>query len=405
MLSLLREKTPSEADRIFAGILGRAGGLDSIAPNAVSWLSSYLFSPGIYWFVTSGMGGGIVWSDGPGLRPIPISVSAALRAAFYDFAARVIERPTPQDSSILPPRAVITYAEGLHFLIFLLLPHYEAEAPQYVPVLVERQAELQNLVSQRYLKSIGARYSRWIAPADTEVSGQAASLRSAQERDNFYARMAQTMADQGEADRAKEWAEKIDSDALRKATLAEIEVRDARYLLGQGDIEELLEVGHDDHLPAEIQARVLARAAELALKKKDKGLARALITEAGRKTARVDSSSERMTLLALIARAAISIDPPQAWDLFKQALSLLRDRGKRDPAWFLSAGIFSQMSAVLISLSKLDWERAQELTASVEPVAVRLRFQIDSAGAAIGSGLHKQAFEDSRAPRKEHARP
>jgi hypothetical protein len=196
-LSALRENDAPTADRLFASLVARASADPSSDANTVSLLSSYVFTP--FMFFTSYKTSGTGTSSGKD-TPAP-DVSPALRDSFMRAAAQILLRPaTPQEYSLISAGRT-----GSYLIIKRLLPLFDRYAPDLTPALNARASSLQPDVPERLLVAEaegGLSLSKSDRPPQSD--GVQAALERAErttgvsERDDIYASTAVNAAWQGD---------------------------------------------------------------------------------------------------------------------------------------------------------------------------------------------------------------
>jgi hypothetical protein len=133
-LTLLRDKNPAAADKRYAAVLANAGTNVQTDANAISVLSSYIFTPHTYVIFNSGVG-----ADTASMSNVfpPANVSPQLRLAFFQSASAVLLRPLPQPEQGQGGAGVV----ARYMVLKRLMPLFSRYAPREIAEAMQGQFE------------------------------------------------------------------------------------------------------------------------------------------------------------------------------------------------------------------------------------------------------------------------
>ena len=383
-LSALREKDAAEADRRFAALVSRAAADPASDANTVSLLSSYVFTPFIFFTAYSRGGTGISTMR----SGVPAIEAPALRAAFLRAAAQILLRPlTPQDYE-----RTSAGRTGTYLVIRRLLPLFELHAPDATAALNARAAALLPDVPER-LRGPGMErtLAKGIVPEDPardevqEALGRAERAKDVAERDDIYANLAVSLAWKGDP-RAQEYLEKIDDFDLQHRVRAFADFAAVHAALERKEAEAAVERARKGDLTRVQRAWALERAADL-VAKSDRPRAVTLLEEAVAEAKRIDNDDpDRARALVAAATRYERLDRPRAWDLMEEAARVANsapaftgEDGKmtvqlrtRHGAWMTDFKVQEfDLPDVLKALAAEDLDRTVQLSESFTNEAAR----------------------------------
>ena len=313
-LSDLREKSPDAADKIFASMIARLAADPSSDANAVSTLSSYVFTPHLV--INVDRGGGFN-STSNGKPSPPENFPAALRTTFMQAASQVLLRaPAPPDQDRTSGGRAATY-----FMIARLLPLFE----QYLPASVASlRAQMSALtpdapedVRDAKNRMLSEGLTRDEADRPDEVQDALDRLDRAttdEERDRLYVEAA--IAAAGRRDpRAREFAGDVKDSATRDQLLPYVDFSLARGAVEKKDVGEILRIARTGAMTHLQNVWALTEAARLSAKE-NRPLALDLLDEAAQEARKIDAGeADRPRALLAVAAPLYELDPSRVWSL------------------------------------------------------------------------------------------
>jgi hypothetical protein len=385
-LSALRERDAGGADMRYAALLSLATDDPVSDANTISLLSSYAFTP--YLFFTAGRGGGVGISQIRDGVPAP-ELAPPLRASFLRTAAQILLRPTtPQDYDRTSAGRVGTY-----LIIRRLLPLFERYAPDVTAALNARAAALLSDVPER-LRIGGAdgEVTRGITPEAAtskddvqEALDRAARTLGTAERDEIYANAAVKAAWSGDQ-RAQEIAGKIVDFDLSRRVRAFADFAAVRTALEKKDPDTALALARKGALTSLQYVWAYERAANL-IAEADPARALSLLEEAAAETRRIDDEADRTRALLALATRYKKIDPPRAWEVMYEATKaankapdfsgedgrLVVQFRANHGAWMTDFVVQEfDLQDVLGALASEDWNRTAQLVGNFRGEAARV---------------------------------
>lgn len=317
-LTTLRERQPADADTRYAALLSNAAANPLSDANTVSLLTSYLFSPHLF-FVFSG--NGISSSQTRGATPPP-DVAPQLRDTFFRVTASILLRPLPppgQDQTTSGP-------DGLYLTIKRLMPLFEQYAPPETTTSLKAQFEALGSVASSSARNRDENsLRRGISPEKPSADREQVLLdrlehaKTAAERDQLNLQLAQLMAGKGDLS-ARDYIDKIDDTEIRKAARAYIDAEMTQQAIQTKDAEHALQIIHDGELTHLQRSWAWAQAAKL-LAKTDHDRALGLIEDAAAEARRLSNSDpDRPRAFLGVVNAMRVVDPKAAWEVVDEAL-------------------------------------------------------------------------------------
>lgn len=312
-LTLLREKNPTAADKRYAAVLANAGASVQTDANAISVLSSYIFTPHTYVINSAGA------ADIASMVTMfpPANVSPQLRLAFFQTAGAVLLRPLPQPEQGQGGAGAV----ARYMVLKRLMPLFSQQAPREIVEAMRGQLEaLSTQVSEVVRQSHDEGLQKGLTSADQLHGEQEHSLldrvesaRTSDERDDLYFQLA-ALALGKDDPKARDYADKISEDGLRKRTQAWVDVGLAVNAVQKKKVEPALELARTGELTYIQRVWVLTQAAKL-LAKTDHERALSLIDEATAEAGRIDDADpDRPRALLATANALVLLEPARAWD-------------------------------------------------------------------------------------------
>lgn len=316
-LVALRQKKPVVADEIYAALLRTAALDPSTDATVVSLLSTYLFTPSV--LVTATQNGRLSnqWTE-----PMPPpDVSPALRANFFRVAAQVLLRPLP------PPDQDRSSAGrgGTYFTIARLLPLFDQHAPEHTPALRALLATLAQDTPAAYRADRESMLTRGLTPETSsgeELRNILRRLESASnhfERDSLYASAARIAAIDGDP-RAREYADKIESETFRKRVRAFVDFVSVRNAIRDRRHEEALRLARTGEFDSLTRVWAYTETARL-LQASSPERAIEVLDEAATVARRLDpASTERAQALLALATQMMKADRARGWETAAEAV-------------------------------------------------------------------------------------
>lgn len=313
-LSSLRDKNPVAADQRFARLLTVTDSDVKSDANAISLLSSYLFTPHL--FITFDTGGGQSTSRTNRPTPPP-DVAPELRNAFFRTAAGVLLRPSPakeQDRSS-------SGLQGKASVIRRLLPLFEKYAAQGTTeqlrneIAVLGQGGANDLSDMEDDSPIGRGITPDKSPEDVEKSllDRIDRAKSSDERDELYLQLATRAAQRGDL-RARDFADKIEESELREQIKPYVDMSIGLSAITKKDTEKALLIAGKGELTHIQRVWMLTEAAK-ALPPAERDQALEKIGDALKEARRIGGSEpDRPRALVAVANALLKIDRARAWE-------------------------------------------------------------------------------------------
>lgn len=318
-LSLLRQKKSALADELYASMLNQAANDPFSDATTISLLSSYLFSPSL--LVTATRNGRLSnqWADS---LPPP-SVAPSLRNSFFRVATQVLLRPLP------PPDQDRGSAGrgGTYFTVARLLPLFEQHAPDQVPALRALLSTLTADVPAQYLADREGMLTLGLKPADVPADdlqnplSQLSSSSTMSERNAAYAKAARAAALKGDP-RAREYAEKIESEYLRRRVLAFVDFALLRDAISKQKVDEAIRLARAGSFEPLQRVWAYTEIARLS-KRTSAATALELLSDALSEARRIyETSPDRTYALLATATQLIDVDSSRAWEVTAEAVKV-----------------------------------------------------------------------------------
>jgi hypothetical protein len=318
-LSLLRQRKSTLADELYAALLNQAAGDPFADATTVSLLSSYLFSPSL--LVTATRNGRLSNQLADALPP-PV-VSPSLRASFFRVATQILLRPLP------PPGQDRGSAGrgGTYFTVARLLPLFEQYTPDQVPALRALLSTLTPDVPAQYLADNEGMLTLGLTPANTPANelqdplSQINGSSTVAERNAAYAKAARAAALKGDP-HAREYAEKIENEYLKRRVLAFVDFALLRDAIGRERVEEAIRLARAGSFEPLQRVWAYTEIARIS-KRTSPATALEVLGDALLEARRIDeTSSERAYALLATATQLIEVDPPRGWEVTAEAVKV-----------------------------------------------------------------------------------
>jgi hypothetical protein len=315
-LTSLRERDAPLADARYASMLNLAAATPQSDVGTVALLSSYIFSPHIYFtMIGSGRYATSHVSGGHG----PADVAPTLRLAFLRVAGEILMRP------IQPGRDMILYT---YQAIQGYLPLFEQFATPEMTAGLRNQLEAVTAMvpqSQRRSQEEPVREvtSPPKPPPDREqpLLDRIDRAKTSAEQDQLYLQLALIRADAGDL-KARDYADKIADSELRQSVRGYVDASLAYKAIEKKDAERALEIVRTGELTRLQKVWTMARAARiLALAKPDRERALQILDDASAEARRMDGSDpDRPRAFLAVASALLAIDRTRGWDSMTDAV-------------------------------------------------------------------------------------
>lgn len=372
-LSYLRQRLPEAADRMYLELVHRNWFSPFVPPAEVVVLSSYLFTPGIVYLLSTRNGGVLSIIDLPlGFGPAPQDVDPEVRRAFYEMAAKAFLAPEPMDEKVLALPDIAAYRTVTVLAINKLLPHFELEAPEYVPALRARVDSLSRwapLNPKDWTEPMMARVL-----SDPNFGRYDHGAGPTERDDAYYEREALLFATHGQFDRARESGSLIRNDEGREKTLTRVNLEDASRALQRGAFERVLEIVSTEELPEATEVSLLAAAAR-GVAKQDEGLAASVFAEARQKAEKAEDAGLQVRLFAELAISALAIGSNQSWECLELAIGAFarkeKEEAEKDREKAASGPVDSQLRTAVRRFGKVDSEKTMFAIDSVKSARLR----------------------------------
>jgi len=297
-LSELREKNATAADDLYVSLLARVVTDPTSDANTISLLSSYVFSPFLYFTIGSNGLPSLVQNTGDTRSA---DVPPRIRSLFLDSAAQVLLR-TPSD----PAAQRISYMVATR-----LLPLFEKFNPNLATQIKSRLSEISGIIPPGSLTpELVNKLRKGINNPDynenvQEILGRAKQLTNASMRNRLYIQAAMLAAEQGDSS-AKEILQGVDGDDLRDRVRAYVYMVLARNALRKKDLEAVLEFARCEALSPVERVWIYTQAVDLF------------------NTKLLGKVTTLMMELVAVARRIDSTDPDRARALTAITLQLMR---------------------------------------------------------------------------------
>jgi hypothetical protein len=317
-LSALRQKNAAAADQRFASLLSNAVTDASADANTVSILSSYAFTPFLYY--TASRNGAESVSQIRASTAAP-ALAPQLYPAFFQTAAHILLRPLP------PPDQDYTSAgrAGTFLIISRLLPLFERYDPERAPILRTQLTSLSpDVAKPSGIAGSSATVSRQSSEGQTgdelqEAQDEIERASNARERDQAYTRAALILIRQGDL-RARDFADKIEDEEVRKHVRQFVDVSLCGYALSKKNIEEALRLARNGELSHAERAWIFTEAARQ-MKSSDTTRLLELLNEAANEAQRItDAEADRARALLNVATQLTAVDDTRAWEVMAEAV-------------------------------------------------------------------------------------
>jgi hypothetical protein len=318
-LSLLRQRKPAVADELYSVMLSRAANDPASDATTVSLLSSYLFTPSL--LVTATRNGRLSnqWADS---LPPP-AVSQDLRASFFRVATQVLLRPLP------PPGQEQGSAGrgGTYFTVARLLPLFEQYAPDQVPALRALLSTLTPDAPTQYVADREGMLTLGLTPVSAQVNDQRdplsrlSSSSTSWDRSVAYAKAARASALKGDP-RAREYAEKVENEYLKRRVLAFVDFALLRDAIGKQKVDEAIRLARAGSFEPLQRVWAYTEIARIA-KRTSQTTALEMLSDALAEARRMNETSpERAYALLAAATQLIDVDPPRGWEVTAEAVKV-----------------------------------------------------------------------------------
>lgn len=317
-LCYLRQKNAAAADERYAAMLAFAGAEPSSDANAVSLMSSYIFTPFLFvMFTPDGSMNSSQFNVG---SPAP-DVSSELRSAFFRFAEQIFLRPLP------PPEqdTTTTGRIGKYRAMSRMLPYFERYASEQSTTLMKAQlTALSREVPEDYRERDSTATSttggRSEEDGDTidSLLDRIERADTQEERDTLYAQLAILASEKGDP-RAPDFADKIDDSELRKSVRAYIDFNGVRTAIEKKRTEDALKLARSGALTNIQRVWALTQIARDFIKT-DRERSIELLDEAAVEARRIGgSSADRARALIGVATVLYEANHAPAWEIVAEA--------------------------------------------------------------------------------------
>jgi hypothetical protein len=323
----LRPHAPERADALFLRLLAAIRADAGAGPNSALVPATYVVTPGLMAAVDeSGAVRYLNVAAPPGGAAPERTVSAQVRASFYDTAAQVLLRPSPPAGANVEAPSANSPAASYQ-AVSRLLPFFEREAPRHASALharraalaadiqparremIERQAAVRRLTSENSTDPLRPLLDAIGRESDPSV------------RDELRLGAAHAAAKRKFWERARRLAEEIADDGKRRAALFVIAARQVAALpeayaeAETDDAERAVAFVRRADLPPALRALGLAQAAQLAARRRDRARSLELLDEALNHATQADGDKTVRTAAALMAAEhAARLDSPRRWE-------------------------------------------------------------------------------------------
>lgn len=318
-LSYLREKDAAAADRRYAVLLARAAGDLQSDANAVSILSSYIFTP--HTFVTfTGSGHSSTSSSS---NSTPQDVPAELRAAFLRAAGEILLRPLAPGAQDQTSAGI----QGKYLMLKRLGPLFDQYAPRELAEAIRAQAEAlaQAVPEDARRRDDDDAVREGIRPLQSSEDREKALLdridraKTSDERDGLYIQLARLYVENGDV-KARDFVAKLEETEPRNKARAFIDASLLLRAVSKKDADMILELVKTGELTHPQKSWGLTQAAKL-LVKTDRDKSLAVIEEATAEARRIEElDADRPRAIMNVANALLPLDRSKAWDMVYEAI-------------------------------------------------------------------------------------
>ncbi|HVF26706.1 MAG TPA: hypothetical protein VM943_00615, partial [Pyrinomonadaceae bacterium] len=324
----LRARGAAQADEMFVTLLRTIGAnVSAASTNDLLLLSSYLVSPQLLVVFDAGASQHRALPGSQQTSYMPPAVSPEVRGAFYTLAARVLAARMNDAAGNAHETTALFFATAR------LLPFFERESPNYVPVLRTQYATLSGQLEASRRDALAAQSeTRTITsknPADPlhPLLEKIGSVSDKSQRDSWRLVTVSAAARQKLWARARSVAAEIeDAEAQRTAQLI-IRARQIENLSRSYAKEDLnaferaTAFVRDADVPPLLRAWGYAQAAELAASRGKRERAIELLSEAAIQAEAVENNSrQRVAAFVVVAKAAARADTQRAWENLSYAV-------------------------------------------------------------------------------------
>lgn len=319
-LSFLRAKNPVAADERYAAMLAIAGADMTSDANAVSLLSSYIFTPFV--FVRFSQDGDTN-SNQYNERGPAADVAPELRLSFLRLAEQVFLRPLP------PPEQDHTTSGrvGKYLVMQRMLPYFQQYATEQSINLMRAQfTALAREIPESYRRNAeNTSVVRGDESEDTEHDSIESILKRLQytdtpdERDNLFAQAA-LIAMEKDDPRAFDFADSIENSDTRKSVRAYVDFNATRKAIDKKRLDDGLKLARTGALSNVQRVWALIRIGN-ALVKSDRVKTIELLDEAASEARRIGgSSADRPRALVGVATTVYVASRGSAWELMSEVV-------------------------------------------------------------------------------------
>lgn len=310
-LCALRERDSEGADKLYSRLLTRAVNDRGSEATAVSLLSTYVLTPN--YLVTATRRGRVSNQFGNAVQTIP---SPKLRARFFNVAASILLRPLqPADQDL-----TVAGRAGTYFTIARLLPMFEANAPNYVPLLNTQLAMLALDAPEAFrngqdpMLRIGLASDVSAGDNVTDILDQLRGAESSAERDTLYVKAIREGASKSDP-RIRQFAGKIEDENLRERARSFADLVMVRNAIGKKDVDAALSIVRNGYLTTLHRVWSMGEIARLMLNT-DPADAAQLLDDANAQAHRIEiGDPNRVYALSSVGTAFFAIDRFRSWDL------------------------------------------------------------------------------------------
>ncbi|HEX7314787.1 MAG TPA: hypothetical protein VF297_12750 [Pyrinomonadaceae bacterium] len=399
-LTKLREKDAATADRLYAALVARAESDPVADANTVSVLTSYVFTPYVF-FTATPRGGTSTSTIARSVETLP-EVAPALRASVLRAAARVLLRPQTAEEY----ESTSSGRVGTYLVIRRLLPFFEPHAPDLAAPLNARAALLAADVPENTRANESAGNFAYKPKRDEsapqrdpvqEALDRAERTAGVAERDDIYAAAAVNASWRGDA-RADELLAKINDPDLARRARKVIDFSFAHYALEKKEAEAAVTRARKGELTPFERAWAYERAADI-IGKTDRARALSLLEESANEARRIDNNDpDRARALTALAARYEKLDRPRAWEFMAEAAraansapAFTGEDGKmtiqfrtKHSGWITDFNVREfDLPEVLSALSEDNWDRAVQLAQSFTNEAARVTAVVALGRAAL----------------------
>ena len=316
-LSNLRLKKPELADRQFMLLLAGAEVDPTADANIVSGLSSYAFTPGLYF--TFFANGALNWT------PIVESIAAPdlpieVRKKFFQVAASILLRPSPPPDQDRTSAGLI----GKYIVMKRLLPLFERYAADSAVALRSQLTALEehgsgSLVDAEDFLRQGIETDINTGNLIDRLEERISRAKTEQERDVIYSDTAAALAVRGDL-KAEEIADKVENSYRREMTLQYVVLSLFKFAIARKDVATAARLARSEGLNHGQRTWTFTQIARL-LVKSDRTRALETLEEALAEARRIDhDEADRPHLMIGIANQFLTTDNVRAWEVAAEAV-------------------------------------------------------------------------------------